>query len=420
MNECDVDDPSRLQEWLATSGGKPVPRGWRLVRLGEVANHRLGKMLDAGKEKRGHQLPYLRNPNVQWHHFDLSELKEMHFEGNELEQFRIQDQDILICEGGEPGRAAIWSLGNTEIKFQKALHRVRTAPELLNRFLVYQLQADSVSNRLTRYFTGTTIKHFTGQDLDRYLFPLPPLAEQKRIAEILDKADGIRRKRREFCHLLELLLPSLFREMFGDPLTYDQRWSVAKLGDLIAVGPQNGLYRPSTDYGSGTSILRIDSFYDGAIANLSELKRVRIDPETISGYRLVEDDIIINRVNSREYLGKSALVPVLNEPIVYESNMMRFRVNQDRIVPRFLIALMQTAFIKRQILHWTKDAVNQSSINQEDVRKLDVPLPPLDLQQSFARRAARICVVQIDQNNPGAEADNLFNSLVQRAFRAEL
>jgi type I restriction enzyme S subunit len=97
----------------------------------------------------------------------------------------------------------------------------------------------------------------------------------------------------------------------------------ASLGDSIVGGPQNGLYKHSSSYGEGTPILRIDGFYGGLIDDAASLKRLRLTSEELEKYRLRPDDIVINRVNSPEYLGKSALVPFMKEPTVFESNMMR-------------------------------------------------------------------------------------------------
>lgn len=147
-----------------------LPKGWRMVDLGDVCEHTLGKMLDQKKNK-GVLRPYLRNPNVQWFDFDLRELREMPFEDREIHKFQLEAGDVVICEGGEAGRAAVWDSRMPGIQIQKALHRVRCGPELFNQFLVHRLFFDAKRGRLSEYFTGTTIPHFTGQDFHRYRIP---------------------------------------------------------------------------------------------------------------------------------------------------------------------------------------------------------------------------------------------------------
>jgi type I restriction enzyme S subunit len=104
-------------------------------------------MLD-GQKNKGIPRPYLRNPNVLWHDFDLDDLQEMRFEDHELHKYEVKPGDVIICEGGEAGRAAIWDGRAASVYIQKALHRVRPSTELNNRFLVYQLMADAMSGQL--------------------------------------------------------------------------------------------------------------------------------------------------------------------------------------------------------------------------------------------------------------------------------
>jgi type I restriction enzyme S subunit len=157
-----------------------LPAGWVWTRLEQVAASRLGKMLDKAKNQ-GKPKPYLRNTNVQWRRFDLSDVKQIKLEAAELTEFLLLPGDLLICEGGEPGRCAIWRGEVREMYFQKALHRVRPRPGVFADYIAIVIEGDAMSGALSKYFTGATIKHFVGQALDRYMFPLPPSGEQARI-----------------------------------------------------------------------------------------------------------------------------------------------------------------------------------------------------------------------------------------------
>jgi type I restriction enzyme S subunit len=173
---------------IATRDAGPfnLPSSWAWINVGAVAEARLGKMLDKAKNK-GTPRRYLRNVNVRWFDFDLSDLLEMRFEDSELPEFALCSGDVLICEGGEPGRAAVWDERETDIYFQKAIHRVRLLSFVNSAYFVNTLKASADDGRLAKYFTGTGIKHFTGKGLESYLFPLPPLPEQHRIVAKVDE-----------------------------------------------------------------------------------------------------------------------------------------------------------------------------------------------------------------------------------------
>lgn len=136
------------------------------IPFGKIIDARLGKMLD--KEKNtGNYRKYLRNINVRWFSFDLSDLLEMRIEADEIEKYSVSHNDLIICEGGEPGRCAVWDKQDS-IFYQKALHRVRFLDNSNPRFYMYYLWFSAQAGQLCRYFTGTGIKHLTGQSLSNY------------------------------------------------------------------------------------------------------------------------------------------------------------------------------------------------------------------------------------------------------------
>ncbi|MGB4498340.1 MAG: restriction endonuclease subunit S [Methylococcaceae bacterium] len=145
--------------------------------VGEISKHSLGKMLDKAKNK-GEFKPYLRNINVRWFNFDLSDTLEMKFLPEETEKYTAVKGDVLICEGGYPGRAAIWQ-SDEPIFFQKALHRVRFHEIEHNKWFVYFLFSQDSSGCLRQHFTGAGIQHFTGSALKQFKIPIPPIAETK-------------------------------------------------------------------------------------------------------------------------------------------------------------------------------------------------------------------------------------------------
>lgn len=188
---------------------------WEKVKLGDVTDSCLGKMLDQEKNK-GEFHPYLANINVRWGNFDLDDLPQMRFEDDEQERYGLEYGDLVICEGGEPGRCAIWKNELPNMKIQKALHRVRTHKCLDYRYLYYWFLWAGKRGVLEQYFTGATIKHMPGQKLKSILIDKPPIDTQRRIADILSAYDDLIENNRKQIKLLEEAAQRLYKEWFVD------------------------------------------------------------------------------------------------------------------------------------------------------------------------------------------------------------
>jgi type I restriction enzyme S subunit len=146
----------------------------------------LGKMLNAERAAGPEQRPYLRNVNVQWDRIDTDDLLEMDFPPSEHSRYSLRAGDLLICEGGEPGRAAIWHGSPEPMYYQKALHRARPTSDALPRWLYYCLRAATSLNVFAVEGNLTTIAHLTGEQLRAHRFPFPPRQTQERLIAELD------------------------------------------------------------------------------------------------------------------------------------------------------------------------------------------------------------------------------------------
>lgn len=150
-----------------------LPEGWTRTPLQEVAEFRLGKMLDQQKN-RGDLLPYLANVNVRWGQIELRDLREMPFEHGELETFGLKFGDIVMCEGGEPGRCAIWKDQVPGMMIQKAIHRIRCRESMDFTYLYQSLRHQAEAGQLATLFTGATIKHLPREKLAKVMIVVPP------------------------------------------------------------------------------------------------------------------------------------------------------------------------------------------------------------------------------------------------------
>jgi type I restriction enzyme, S subunit len=194
------------------------PKGWPTVNFGKVCETRLGKMLDQKKQTGEHRRAYLRNANVQWFRFDLTSLLEMDFDEEDRKALRLEPGDLLICEGGEPGRAAVWRGALDECYFQKALHRARPDPHFANsEYLSWLLWFLAQRGQLSGV-TSATIAHLTGEKLAVLPTMLPPLSSQIEFARILSQMHGLERGHLAASAELDSLVASLQHRAFRGEL----------------------------------------------------------------------------------------------------------------------------------------------------------------------------------------------------------
>lgn len=295
---------------------------------------------------------------------------------------------------------------------------IKNPDKVIPEFLYYALKTVNLEKYADKAAKGVTLNK---RKLNLIEIPYTDIEGQKKIVEVLELAEKLVKNRQTQITALDELSQSVFLKMFGDITLNQKGFDKVKLSDILLASPQNGLYKPADEYmDSGVPIVRIDSFYKGKITKIDNLKRVNCTRKEIDTYRLNINDIVINRVNSIQYLGKCGLVEKLNEETVFESNMMRIRPDTGKVNPLFLIAVLNSQYIYNQILKRAKHSVNQSSINQTDVGNFDIVLPNLDLQSKFAEK-----VNQIEKQKKKMETSlvilfGLYDALLQKAFKGEL
>ena len=180
------------QSALTNAHREVIAKGAGVASIGQVATTDLGKMLDA-KRAAGAPTPYLRNINVRWGRFDLADVSDVPLSDHERKRFALAPGDLLVCEGGEPGRCAVWTGTERLMTYQKALHRVRVERETMDpQFLALMLEQVVRSGTADKFLTGTTIKHLPQEKLRRIEVPVPELDAQQavvaRLSELEDAA----------------------------------------------------------------------------------------------------------------------------------------------------------------------------------------------------------------------------------------
>ncbi|MCP3475839.1 restriction endonuclease subunit S [Bradyrhizobium sp. CCGUVB1N3] len=201
-------------------------------------------------------------------------------------------------------------------------------------------------------------------------------------------------------------------------------WAWVRLGELFSSSPQNGLYKPASGYGSGTPIIRIDSFYDGALTRDVEFKRLKLSPDEIRKYLVEHGDLLINRVNSIEYLGKCALVTNLTEQTVFESNIMKLSILSSNLNGAYIAYFLSSHGGRSRLCRNAKHAVNQASINQTDVALTPIPLPPIAEQREIIglvdKALTQTEMLASELAHQGRRSEALRQSILKRAFSGQL
>ena len=303
-----------------------IPEGWRLVRLGDVAQFQQGGTPPKARpEYWDGDIPFVTG----------ADLRETYISRGNARSF-------LTKAGLHSGATAICEKGVLLLATRTRVGLVGIAGELMGASQDITLLAPTeaadrsylcrtlINNAdlLQQRSRGTTIQGVSREDIDSLPILLPPLPEQRAIAAVLDSIDDAVERTEAVIAATEQLRESLLHQLFirGVPGwhtewkdvpglgTIPAGWEVVRLGEVLEDGPTNGIYKPETEYGSGVCLIRIDDFMPGAFVNFGEFQRIRATAEEIRRYSVREGDLIINRVNSLSHIGKSVLIPEVNEP----------------------------------------------------------------------------------------------------------
>ncbi len=401
--------------------------GWPTVRLGDVASFVRGitfKPDDVVPVGADGSVACMRTKNVQAE-LDLSDVWGIPDRFVKREAQYLAPGDLLVSSANS------WNLVGKcswvpEIPWRATFggfvsvlrsDRARIEP----RYLYHWFSSPRIQATVRSFGQQTTnISNLNVNRCLRMALPLPPLPEQRRIAEILDKADALRAKRRAALAKLDTLTQSIFLDMFGDPTTNPKGWPAASLGAML-FDVTNGLTRRRSDSDQGQSIvLRLRDIRDGWI-DFSDVNRITLTTDEENKYEVAPGDLLFIRVNGNpDYVGRCTLFNGFPEKVYFNDHIMRVRVDRRRVDGVFLTFLLRGPHGKREIAKHRKTSAGQHTINQEGLGRIQLPVPPLPLQMEFGARISAIETAKIGHAASLAGLDGLFASLQHRAFRGEL
>jgi type I restriction enzyme S subunit len=337
----------------------------------------------------------------------------------------FQDNDVLfakITPCMENGKCAIArslvngiGFGSTEF------HVLRARDEIIPEWAYYYLRQEDVRKEAERHMTGSAgQRRVPSKFLEETLIPLPPLGEQKHIAAILSKADRLRRLRRYARELSDGYLQSVFLEMFGDPVSNPRGWEVHPLrsiSDKFSDGPFGSNLKTEHYTEMGIRVIRLQNIGVGEIIDNDKAYISASHFANLSKYRCVPGDIIVGTLGDPNL--RACILPDYIPVALNKADCVQIRVNPQKALAEFicwLLNLPHTLHLATGMLH----GQTRVRISMGQLAQLEVPIPPLPLQQKFSQIVQKTERLRAQQRESARQGEHLFQSLLHRAFRGEL
>jgi type I restriction enzyme S subunit len=286
------------------------------------------------------------------------------------------------------------------------------------KFLRWSLQAQH-AHLLTKVSTaGHGTKKLDSEILRSVMIPVPPLAEQDRIVRLLDEAEELRKLRTKADERTSKLVPALFNEMFGDPVANPFGWPLMHSGKLMEACDY-GTSKKANEVDRGISVLRMGNVTIDGDLDVQDLKTVELEDGELAKQRLRAGDVLFNRTNSRELVGKTAMWDGRFDAVA-ASYFIRVRFRDDIEHPQHFTSFMNLPLMKERLAKMARGAVGQANINSKELQSIELPVPPIALQRAFADRVVEIRALEVEQSASCGRLHELFQSMLHRAFRGEL
>ena len=363
-----------------------IPEDWHASSVGAEFSVQLGKMLDAARNS-GEPKPYLGNRSVQWGRIDLAEIATVPMTPSDLQRFRLRRGDLLVCEGGEIGRAALWEEPLSECYYQKALHRLRPKGDFDPHLMMALLGLWTMTGRLANYVTQTSIAHLPKDKFELVPLPVPPSAEQRAIVDALSDVDGMLSALDALIAKKQAIKQAAMQQLLTGRTRlpgFGRAWETKRLGEL------------GTTYGGLTGKRKAD--FEGGNARyvtfLNVLNNVVIDPDNVgivsvapteSQSRVRKGDLLFNGTSETPGDLAMAAVVEMDEPDLYlNSFCFGFRIhNQEEHSPLFT-AYFFRGLPGRQLMHGLAQGATRYNMSKRHFMTLSLRLPDYDEQFAVA------------------------------------
>lgn len=405
-------------EWSQT-----LPHDWDEIAVKYGYEIQLGKMLQATPSTFDDiEVPYLKALHVNWSNIQTEELPLMWASPTEFKKYSVKNGDLLVCEGGEVGRACILKNLTGNAIIQNAIHRVRQGRLGELRYFQHLLQNIANVGWFSILCNKATIAHLTGEKLGAIKIPCPPYNQQLQIADFLDyktsQIDRLIEKKRELIKKLQEQRIAIISQVVTrglDPYAPTKRtgiswlgnipssWGVASLKRIIKEDTRNGLYKEKEQFSEdGVPFVQMgEAFAEPELIKTAK-DRVNTTQGELQKWALLEGDLLFARRSLVfEGSGKCVIIGKLQEPHLFESSMIRVRIDTEKALPQFIFHYFQSAFSRAEILATTK-TVTISGIDSQQLKGLTVCLPDIKTQSEiveFIHRSSERFAAAINANS---------------------
>lgn len=329
---------------------------------------------------------------------------------------KVDNGDILYAMIGTIGNPVIVEKDRDFSIKNVALFKFSTS-EIYNRFFYHFLNSSLAIRQFANNSRGGTQKFISLGNIRGLEIPLPPLAEQKRIAAILDKADAIRRKRQQAIQLADDFLSAVFLDMFGDPVTNPKGFPLGIIRDLVGTANYGSSAKASEIDGEFPMLRMGNITYSGAI-DMTNLKYVDLSKKDQPKYLAEKGDLLFNRTNSKELVGKTAVYDG-EKPVAIAGYLIRVRSN-ERGNNYYISGYLNSSHGKTTLQKMCKSIVGMANINAQEMQNIPLLLPPVELQRKYAKIVKWVNHRLIKQQTSLVFLTELFSALSEKAFSGKL
>ena len=299
---------------------------------------------------------------------------ETYYNGEYPEEYVLSNGDLLIGMDGE-FNIARWKVDGALLNQRvcKVIVKNGINEEYIRFFMIKCLK------KIEEKTSFATVKHLSAKELNRIELDLPSIDEQNIIASLLSKLEMVIELRNQELQSLDNLIKARFVEMFGDPIKNPKGWEVVTIGDVVTE-VRYGTSKPAVE-GGKYPYLRMNNLTVDGHLDLNDLKYIDISDDEIEKCVVRKGDVLFNRTNSIELVGKTAVFD-LSEDMVIAGYIIRVRLN-ERLLPEILSQYMNLEALKDILRSMAKGAVNQANINAQELQNIKVYVPDMELQKQF-------------------------------------